>query len=141
MRKQKVQVWVHCLDSQGVRSVLLLKLIPKRGGFWQPVTGGVEEGESLLEAVKREATEETGLSWKSEPASLDFDFAYSGRFGDVREHVFELEAKPSPTGDLPEITIDPKEHVGYQWTTPKKAMSLLKYPSNQQGLGLLAKKF
>jgi len=38
---------------------LLLKRIEERS--WQPVTGGIEEGETKIEALKREVREETGI--------------------------------------------------------------------------------
>lgn len=41
---------------------LTLKTIPPRGEFWQPITGGVEEGETKIEALKREVKEETGIT-------------------------------------------------------------------------------
>ena len=48
---RKVQVWIYRkasgTPSQGPVEVLILKLTPERGGFWQPVTGGVEEGEDI----------------------------------------------------------------------------------------------
>ena len=40
---------------------LLLKRLPERNGFWQPVTGGLEEGETRTEALHREIEEETGI--------------------------------------------------------------------------------
>jgi 8-oxo-dGTP pyrophosphatase MutT (NUDIX family) len=40
---------------------LLLKRLPDRNGFWQPVTGGLEEGETRTEALCREIEEETGI--------------------------------------------------------------------------------
>jgi len=40
---------------------LLLKRLPERNGFWQPVTGGLEEGETRTEALYREIREETGI--------------------------------------------------------------------------------
>ncbi len=40
---------------------LLLKRISSIGRFWQPVTGGIEEGETKIEALKREVSEETGI--------------------------------------------------------------------------------
>jgi len=41
---------------------LLLKRKPEREDFWQPVTGGLEEGETKIEALKREVREETGIA-------------------------------------------------------------------------------
>lgn len=40
---------------------LLLKRLPERNGFWQPVTGGVEDEETHEEALYREVFEETGV--------------------------------------------------------------------------------
>jgi 8-oxo-dGTP pyrophosphatase MutT (NUDIX family) len=40
---------------------LLLKRLPEKNGFWQPITGGVEEGETQEEALLREVIEETGV--------------------------------------------------------------------------------
>jgi 8-oxo-dGTP pyrophosphatase MutT (NUDIX family) len=40
---------------------LLLKTTPEREDHWQPVTGGLEEGETEIEALKREVSEETGI--------------------------------------------------------------------------------
>ena len=33
----------------------------QKQGFWPPVTGGIEEGEKRIEALKREVSEETGI--------------------------------------------------------------------------------
>ena len=125
----KVQVWIH-RDKQ----VLLLKTTPKRGGFWQPVTGKVEPGESVEEGALREAVEETGLDFKGQqPRALGFEFSFEGKWGAAHEHAFALVA-PSK-----EIRLDPKEHVEFQWLTPKKAQSLLKFDSNREPLALLVK--
>jgi len=35
---------------------------PEMGQFWQPITGGLEEGETKREALKREIKEETGIT-------------------------------------------------------------------------------
>ena len=37
---------------------LILRRVPEKGGFWQNLSGGVEEGESLLDTLKRELKEE-----------------------------------------------------------------------------------
>ena len=51
---------------------LLLRRVPRFGGFWQGVTGGVDGSEIPLQAAEREVLEETGFS----PASflpINFD--------------------------------------------------------------------
>ena len=62
MRKT-IQMLIYPVRLIGdYRQYLLLKRVTDRGAFWQGVKGGVENGESLLEAARRELIEETGLS-------------------------------------------------------------------------------
>ncbi len=51
-------VSVVALGADG--RVLLLRRAEARGGFWQPVTGRLEPGESAADAARRELSEETG---------------------------------------------------------------------------------
>ena len=48
--------------NEGEIEYLILKRKQERGGFWQPITGGLEEGETLMEALRREIKEETGIT-------------------------------------------------------------------------------
>jgi dATP pyrophosphohydrolase len=59
---------------------LLLRRSPHRrtlGGVWQPVTGGVERGETAWQAAAREVREETGLEpmrwWALEHLSIYYE--------------------------------------------------------------------
>lgn len=54
---ESVQVLLRTLEGE----YLLLKRTERDGGFWQPVTGLIEFGESPVEAALREVREETGL--------------------------------------------------------------------------------
>ena len=74
----------------GVPLYLLLKRQPHRGGFWQPVTGGVEEGEDLKETALRELNEETGITEVLEVISdlHYFEFEANGGHGWMKEYVF-----------------------------------------------------
>ena len=130
--KLKVQVWIYREDRQGSLEVLLLRLKPERGGYWQPVTGGVDPGEELSEAALREAQEETGLRFSRKPESLDFQFKfYSPRHeSQCEEHVFALQAATSSGA----VRLDPHEHVDSRWLNALVARTELKHVSNLEGL-------
>ena len=55
--------------------VLLLKRAPERGGFWQPVTGRMDPGETPRETARRELREETGADVAVEPLGYRHGFA------------------------------------------------------------------
>lgn len=80
------QVETHIFRRRGKRlEVLLIRRSPERSlaGVWQPVTGGIERGESAMEAAAREVHEETGLRpirwWALEYMAMFYDAA--------RDHV------------------------------------------------------
>lgn len=130
----KVQVWIHFLNEKDkCPYFLLLQTRPDRGAFWQPVTGSVEEGESLEQAALREAHEETGLSFVSPFQTIPFQFEYQGRWGGAREFGFGVEIQPYGDG-FPAVKIDPREHSDSRWVTSEQAFSMLGYPSNAQML-------
>jgi dATP pyrophosphohydrolase len=58
------QIEVHLFRRRrGRAEFLLLRRSPDRtlGGVWQPITGGIEKGETAWRAAAREVLEETGL--------------------------------------------------------------------------------
>lgn len=77
------QVEVHVFRRRAKRlEMLLLRRSPQRSlaGVWQPVTGGIERGESAMAAAVREVLEETGLTpirwWALEQPASFYDVAY-----------------------------------------------------------------
>jgi len=75
----KVEVYVF-RPRGDTAELLLLKRTPHREtlpGIWQPVTGGIERGESAATAARREVLEETGLvpkrMWALECPTTFFD--------------------------------------------------------------------
>jgi len=107
---------------------LLLKRLPERNGFWQPVTGGVEEGETLTRALRREIREETGI----ENLVRVIEDIYYFEFSDPnlnKEYVYGVEVASTET-----VVLDRKEHSEYRWCGIKDALQLLSWKENKEAL-------
>lgn len=137
--RQPIQVLVYVARvANSKREYLLLRRVPSRGGFWQGITGGVEAGEEVLNAARRELVEETGLV----PIEIQMaDYSYSYPVGDRWRHLY--------ADDVNEITervfaavvdgqqspvIDPREHDQWQWCGINAALELLTWPENIEAL-------
>lgn len=136
--RQPVQVLIYPVRTVGSRwEVLLLRRAASRGGFWQGVTGGVEDGEGLLEAARRELYEETGLV-PSALEQIDYSYSfpveeqwrhlYAAGVEEIVEHVFialvDRQQEPTLTW----------EHDQWQWCGYDQALRLLTWPGNIEAL-------
>lgn len=129
-RREKGQVWILSRAESGESRVLLLKTLPERGAFWQPVTGSIEDDEPIHKGALREAIEETGLPPLKNIEALDYEFSFEGKWGPSHETAFFYETYPG----CPKVTLDASEHQGYQWVPLNEAIALLHYEPNRQAL-------
>ncbi len=139
VRRLKVQVWLYWVPQS---MFLLLKTQPERGGFWQPVTGGVDAGEGLEEAALREVQEETGLSPLSGAGSLfriGEPFEFESQWGPATETPFALEVT-QPLDRPPVVRLDAREHDQFAWVSAQEALSRVKFASNSKVLRALLDK-
>ncbi len=126
--KNSVECWLlHGADSP---RVLLLQVPAKVGGhdaFWQPITGGIESGESPREACSREIREETGINIDNSDliqVSTEFDVVISSDLT-VRKSIFAAYIAD------PHVRINPDEHQDHRWVPPDVVESQLFWDSNR----------
>jgi dATP pyrophosphohydrolase len=109
-------------------------------GCWQGVSGGVEEGEDLVTAARRETAEEAGLAGGSPVYKLDMvggvartDFAASrhwpGGLYIVALHYFAMDvtAEPAPV-------VLSREHSEFRWAPYREASATLSYDDDKTAL-------
>ena len=134
-------VLIHTADLQ----VLLLERADK-SGYWQSVTGSLEEGETPREAAIREVREETGLvatdcRFYDMQASNVYEiyphwrYRYAPGVTHNTEHLFGLEL-PAP---LP-VQLAPAEHVRYEWVDWRIAANKVFSWTNVDALRLLGER-
>lgn len=117
--------------DKGEIKYLLLKRTPSRGGFWQPVSGRVEENEIPLEAAKREVMEETGIKKFKKIISDVYTFSLENEPYKT-SYCFGFEVSPKTKIDL-NYNIYP-EHNNIKWCGFNEAIRLLKWPHNKEAL-------
>jgi 8-oxo-dGTP pyrophosphatase MutT (NUDIX family) len=116
---------------------LILKTIPLKNyemrQFWQPITGGLEEGETKMEALKREIREETGIKnimkiiedvHYYEPRDLSL-IEYFKKYGQTCKHLKAYAFGVEVSSD-DEVVLDGKEHSEFKWCSFQEALKLLK---------------
>jgi len=139
---RSVQVWVWHRGPDGGR-VLVLKRTERDGGFWQPVTGIIEPGETPIAAARRELGEETGLDGTAADLEYVRDFRidrkYVGGAGGHpwinREHAFAVEVP-----DETDVRLSPQEHAEYLWTGLGEAREKMKWNGNRRALDRLERR-
>jgi len=127
--------------SKGRYEFLMLKRILSKGGFWQPVTGGLEtKDKSMLDGAYREIREEAGIRKKDVIRAIEHIYYYEfkadvlekEKLTKVKEYIFAFEVKPSLKVSIGKNLYD--EHDEYRWVSFGRALKLLKWPGNKEAL-------
>lgn len=121
--KYSIEAWIY---NPIAKEILLLKVKTEQLSFWQPITGGIENGESSEIACIREIFEETGL--EIELAKLLQVGHYTVVIDEdltIFKTLFLVETKQK------DIRIS-DEHIDFMWTEVKKVPDILYWQSNQE---------
>ena len=137
--RQPVQILVYSVRrGRDDWEYLMLHRLPRRGDFWQGTSGGVEAGESPVEAAHRELLEETGLLPErlidivytyTFPLEERYRHLYAPDVQQIREHAFLAIV---PADAVP--TLDPREHDAWRWCGFEEALSLSPWPESREAL-------
>ena len=113
-------------------------------GFWQEISGGGEDGETPLEAARRETYEETGIPRDSEFIQLDTvfpvpvtEFAVGNLWGNnvyvIPQYTFGVRVNNR------QIKLS-HEHTEYKWLKYEQAYDMVKFDGNKIALWELDRK-
>ena len=131
MMRQSIEAWIYHPES---REILLLKVEAEKVSFWQPITGGIESGESPEESCLREIKEETGLVLDCSNLTGLGNFTVKiDENLSIHKNLFLVLTEQK------EIQIS-YEHVGAQWIALDKVSSQLYWPSNQATFEIISEK-
>lgn len=122
---------------RGDGRVLLLQRTAARGGFWQPVTGKVEQGESPAETAARELTEETGLRGPVHPLGYVHAFAF-GKPEQARVPELFRESAFGARATTDDVRFDPSEHQAFGWFTTEEALQKVPHAGLARAIKLTA---
>ena len=129
--RQSIEAWIYHPEE---REILLLKVEDEKVSFWQPITGGIESGESPEEACLREIKEETGLLLDCSNLTGLGNFTVK-----IDENLTIHKNLFLVLTEQKEIQIS-DEHVGAQWVALDKVSSQLYWPSNQATFEIITEK-
>ena len=131
LRKYSIEVWIY---NPIIREMLLLKVKTDQFSFWQPITGGIENGEIPEVACIREIFEETGLKTTlTKLLKIGHHTVVMNEDLSIFKTLFLMETKQK------DIRIS-DEHVDFMWTKVKTVPDILYWQSNQETFQMVVEK-
>ena len=113
-----------------------------KGAYWQFISGGKEEGETLKDTVKRETLEEIGIKISDFMSLQTRTMIPANVFGNIfkSDTIFVIEHTFAINLEETQKIVLSDEHDEFRLVTYKEAMKLLKWDSNKTALYELFRK-
>lgn len=120
--------------EKGEYKFLILKRSKKEGEYWQPLTGTVNDDESLKDCLKRELKEEVSIDKIISIIDDVYHFNWEWDGEVYLEFVYAIELEPGQQVKLSE------EHDDYAWVTFDEAINKLAKDNNKKAFQEFKKK-
>lgn len=133
----QVLILPYTVDPDGTATYAVFQREESTGGYWQALAGGGEAGETPLEAARREAEEEAGISPDEPMIPLETRTSVPTEHFPNAEWADELDVIPEYAFA---VRVDPDsvrlsdEHVEHRWVPFEDARGLLRWDSNRTAL-------
>jgi len=117
-------------ESKGERKILLVKTpdFSSRRHRWRLLKGGVEEGETETEALRREIFEELGLKNVQILGKVHgYEFAFKGTKHVVSSYLVRADSRET-------ITLQKSEVIDYVWLPMEKAVKRLFWNNEKEAV-------
>lgn len=119
--------------TDGKIEYLLIKRTPEDGDFWQPVTGTVHDGEKLVDCLKREVQEETGIANLEEVSDVLYRYDWQRSSGErILEFVHAIRIPRDSN-----VVLSPEEHEDFKWCSFDEALQTLGKDNNKKSLQVI----
>ena len=127
--RKEVQAIIYNRFGKETRVLLVKKLDLKNYTYrWRLLKGGIEDGETEIDALKREVFEEVGLrDIVVENKFTDYEFDFDGTLHQVASYIVKIMT------NVP-MKIQTDEIIDAQWVPVDQALSLLYWKDEKEGI-------
>jgi len=143
MKKGKIRkaVFVVTYRIENSKPVYLLLKRKLHWKGWEFVKGGMDKGETALQAVKREIFEETGQKAANiKKYKFRGYYKYNREFADRKGVSWQSYALFSAELKKDKVKIDKLEHASYKWMPFENALKKLTWQNQKKCLKIVNKK-
>ncbi len=138
MKKYRKAVFIvtYAIEKNKIYYLLLKRKLHWKG--WEFPKGGLEKSEGIINAVKRELKEETGLnSLKIKKFDFSGKYKYDKKYPNRPEILGQSYSLYSAEVKKKEVKIDQREHSNYKWLEFDKAVEKLTWPNQKKSLKIV----
>jgi dATP pyrophosphohydrolase len=122
-------------DDRGYKFLLLKRQSRYMFGLWGQVAGKVENGETAVQAILREISEETGQA----PLAL-YSADIIESFYDIEYNTIQMIPAFVAFLESPDIILS-HEHSEFKWVTPADAKALFPFPIQKASVDTIVREF